>query len=75
MYTVCLVNLSSHAVRDPSYVRAVRTAVRYFVFWRWRGEKLKDGPTGCGEVAKGGCLIACNFSVTRSAVLVETRRR
>ena len=41
MYTVCLVNLSSHAVRDPSYVRAVRTAVRYFVFWAVEGGEVE----------------------------------
>ena len=26
---------------------------------------LADGPTGAGEVARGGCLFAWNFSVTR----------
>ena len=27
-----------------------------------------DGPSGYGEMARGGCLFAWNFSVTRSAV-------
>jgi hypothetical protein len=27
--------------------------------------ELAEGPTGCGEVARGGCLFACNFRVTR----------
>ena len=26
--------------------------------------ELADGPSGCGEVARGGCLFAWNFSVT-----------
>ena len=26
--------------------------------------ELVDGPIGCGEVARGGCLFAWNFSVT-----------
>ena len=29
------------------------------------------GLTGCGEVGRGGCLFACNFSVTMSTVLME----
>jgi len=33
--------------------------------------ELADGSTGCGEVARGGCLFGWNFSVTRSAVLTE----
>ena len=32
----------------------------------WPVEKLADGPTGCGEVARGGCLFDGNFRVTRS---------
>jgi len=24
------------------------------------GEELADGPSGCGEVARGGCLFAWN---------------
>jgi hypothetical protein len=35
---------------------------------------LADGPTGCGEMARGGCLFAWNFSVTRSAVPTEAER-
>ena len=34
-------------------------------------EQLADVPTGCGEVAMGGCLFACNVSVTRSTVSME----
>ena len=30
---------------------------------------------GCGEVARGGCVFAWNFSVTRPSVLTETERR
>ena len=31
--------------------------------------ELVDGHTGCGELAKGGCLFAWNFVVTSSAVI------
>ena len=31
--------------------------------------KLAYGPTGCGEMARGGCLFAWNFSVTRPTVV------
>jgi hypothetical protein len=27
--------------------------------------ELADGPSGCGGVARGGCLFDWNFSVTR----------
>ena len=37
--------------------------------------QLADGPTGCGEVARGGCLFACNVSLARSAVSTEAERR
>ena len=36
---------------------------------------LADGPTGCGEVARGGCLCALNFSVTRCCVPRQVERR
>lgn len=32
-------------------------------------EELTDGPTECGEVARGGCAYAWNFSVTGPTVL------
>ena len=34
-----------------------------------------DGSSGCGEVARGGCLFAGNFSVTRSTILTVADRR
>ena len=34
-----------------------------------------DGPIRCGEVARGGCVFAWKFSVTRPSVLTETERR
>jgi hypothetical protein len=37
--------------------------------------ELADGSTGCVEVARGGCLFAWNFSVTRSTVPTEKERR
>ena len=37
--------------------------------------ELADKPTGCGEVARGGCLFAWNIGVTRPALLTEAERR
>ena len=37
--------------------------------------ELADGPTGCGEMARGGCLCAWNFSVTRYCVPRQVERR
>ena len=37
--------------------------------------ELADGPTGRGEVARGGCSFAWNSSVTRSTVLTGAERR
>ena len=37
--------------------------------------ELADGPTGRGEVARGGCLFAWNISVTRSPLLTGAERR
>jgi len=37
--------------------------------------ELADGPSGCGEVARGGCSFAMTSSVTRSTVLTEAGRR
>jgi hypothetical protein len=31
--------------------------------------ELADGPTGCGEVSRGGCSCARYLSVTRTTVL------
>ena len=33
--------------------------------------ELADGSSGCGEVARGGCLFVRKFSVTSSSVLAE----
>jgi hypothetical protein len=41
-----------------------------------RSQRRSSGrDRGCGELARGGCLFACNFSVTRPSVLTETERR
>jgi hypothetical protein len=37
--------------------------------------ELADGPTGCGEVARGGCSLSWNCSVTKTAVLTEAEIR
>jgi len=37
--------------------------------------ELANGPTGCGEVVRIGCLSAWNFSATRSTALREVERR
>ena len=34
-----------------------------------------DGPAECSEVARGGCVFAWSFSVTRSAELTVAERR
>jgi len=39
------------------------------------GETGGKGPTGCGEVARVGCLFASNFSVTRSVAYRKVERR
>ena len=41
----------------------------------WWVEELADGLTDCGKVARGGCFVACNFSVKTSSVLKEGQRR
>jgi hypothetical protein len=33
--------------------------------------ELADGPSGCDQLARGGYLFACDFSVARSAVVKE----
>jgi hypothetical protein len=43
----------------------------------WPAEELAelaDGPIGSAEVARGGCLFAWNFSVSRSTVITEAER-
>jgi hypothetical protein len=41
-----------------------------FPFWPVEElAELADGPTGCGEMARGGCLCTWNFSVTRPDAL------
>ena len=37
--------------------------------------ELADGPTGRGEVVKGGCSFAWDFSVTMSTVLTGAESR
>jgi len=51
--------------------------VQYIVsFWLVQeSAELVDGVTGCGKVAGGWCIIAGNFSVTRSTVLTGVDRR
>jgi len=36
---------------------------------------MANGPTRCGEVARGGCLFAWNVRVTRPPVLTGAQRR
>jgi len=35
---------------------------------------LAVGPTGCGDLARGGCLFAWKFNATRSTVFTEAER-
>ena len=58
--------------------RVTRRVAYIAVHGFWPVEKLvelADGPTGCGEVARSGCLFEWNFSASRSAVLTEADRR
>jgi hypothetical protein len=44
----------------------------------WPVEKLVELAgvlPGCGEMARGGCLFASNYSVTSSTVLAEAGRK
>ena len=56
-------------------VNQIPGTVSCFVFGWWNLADLVDRPTGCAEVARGGCLFGWNFSVTRSPVLMEVERR
>ena len=49
--------------------------VQCTVIGLWELAELTDGPTGCCEVARGGCAVAWNVRVTRSAVIREAERR
>ena len=44
-------------------------------FWPEDAAELADICTGCADVARGGNSFALYFSVTRSAVLSEAKRR
>jgi hypothetical protein len=61
------------------FVGLIMENVRYIAvygFWPMVGlAELADGPTGCGEVARGGCWFAWNLSVTRSTVVTVAERR
>jgi hypothetical protein len=37
--------------------------------------ELANGPTGCGEEARGVCLFVWNLSVARSAVITREERK
>jgi hypothetical protein len=60
-------------------IRSCTTSVIHYSalhgFWPVELPELADGPTESGEVARGRCLFAWNFRVTRSAVLTEGERR
>ena len=67
--------LSPGLVRDRDRTTTkVYSAVH--AFWP-AGEltELADGPTERDQMARGGCLFAPNFSVTRSTVLRNAERR
>jgi hypothetical protein len=36
--------------------------------------ELAEGPIGCSEVARGGCLFAWNLNLTRSTIRTEAER-
>lgn len=41
----------------------------------WSVEELADGPTDCGEVVMGGCLVAGKFCLKISTVPMEELKR
>jgi len=44
-------------------------------FWSVELAEPVTEPTGCGKVARGGCLFVWNLSVTTSTVLTVAGRR
>jgi hypothetical protein len=62
----------------PGLSRCANTAFYGTLLPFWQVEELAElvcGHTGCVEVARGGCLFAWNFSMTRSTVLMEVEGR
>jgi hypothetical protein len=53
--------------RKPAHI----SLCAVYGFWPVQLVELADGPTGCGEVAMGGCSLAWNFGVTRPAILTK----
>jgi len=68
-------SLHSYIQSTSAKVILVLSYSAAYSFWPLEGlAELADSPIGCGEVARGGCLFAWNFSV-RSTVLTEAQRR
>jgi hypothetical protein len=61
--------MTSPVAQPFSYTRVEFSA--WFVAGGGVGEAGRRAHWFCGEVARGGCSLAWNFGVTRSAVLTE----
>ena len=60
----------------PGTFIAVLTVPDVTLLFFWPVEDLAEltgGPTGSGQVARGACLFALYFSLTRSTVLIRRR--
>lgn len=58
------------ALTQPRYLRQHTKVLCNALFWLVEEiAELADGPTGCDQLARDGCLFGCDFSVTRSTVL------
>jgi len=66
----------SKTIHSTSFRFSLNMTVQYAAtFWPVvDSAELADGPTGCGEMARGRRLFACNFSVTKSSVWTEAQR-
>jgi hypothetical protein len=50
--------------------------VQCMLFWPIKEiAELAGEPTGCGEMSRGGCSLAWNYSVARTTALTEVERR
>jgi hypothetical protein len=63
-----------HILLNKTVTDLLCTAVYGF----WPAEvlaELADERTGCGEMARGGCSFAWNFSMASSALFTKAERR
>jgi len=70
-----LLHLSDHINFENNFNMLLNA--KYIVsFWLVKElAEMVDGITGCSKVAGGWCIVAWNFSVTRSTILTGVDRR